>query len=120
MTPAWVVERWNAIQGVEPFNFTRYFNPEIGVGKKLLARVKQHDSPQWWLDYFTKIQQSNWLVESFHPHLDWGLEPRNIQKVLQGNYIKTLKRPRASAYGRIIDDLQAADERPPPKPGGEP
>lgn len=107
-TPEWVVQGWNAIGGLEPFDFGQYFDPAKGVGKALLIRLKEKPKKAWWEGYFSQLDKSAWIRETFHPHLDWGLKPANIQKVLQGNYIKTVKSKPATAYGQLMAEIEGA------------
>ena len=114
-TAEWIMARWNEIQGVEPFSI-RHYQPALGVGKKLAGRIQDHPDRAWWLEYFDTIQKSKFLVETFHPVLDWVLGPLNMQKILQGNYIRThqTKSKPKTAFGRLMDDMRATEH---PQPG---
>jgi hypothetical protein len=110
-TAPWVIERWNAIAGVEPLQM-KYYTPHAGVGKKLATRLNERKSKAWWEGFFGMVQQSTWLVEEFHPCLDWALGEKNIQKILQGNYLKTVQSKPKSAFGKILADLHDASGMP--------
>jgi hypothetical protein len=105
-TAHWVIERWNAIPGVEPLQL-KYYNPHAGVGKKLATRLSERKSKAWWDGFFARVRESSWLVEEFHPCLDWALGPQNMQKILQGNYVKTVKSKPKTAFGQILHELSA-------------
>jgi hypothetical protein len=106
-TPEWVIDRWNAIPGVEPLQL-KYYTPHAGVGKKLTTRLSERKSKAWWEGFFDRVQQSTWLLDEYHPCLDWALGPQNMQKILQGNYVKTVKAKPKTAFGKLMHELGEA------------
>jgi hypothetical protein len=106
-TPEWVIARWNAIPGVEPLQL-KHYTPHAGVGKKLTTRLSERKSKAWWEGFFDRVQQSTWLLDEYHPCLDWALGPQNMQKILQGNYVKTVKAKPKTAFGKLMHELGEA------------
>jgi hypothetical protein len=81
-------ERWNDIPGVKPCK-------AIGetIREKIHSRLKQHPQPEWWHRLFQLVKASDFLCGRtngkngpFHASLDWVLGPRNLDKILAGNY----------------------------------
>jgi hypothetical protein len=59
---------------------------------KLLARLRDHPETDWWRQYFRKVAVSPLLSGQdgkWRATFDWLLEPRNMVKVLEGNYDNT-------------------------------
>lgn len=75
---------WNQIPGVVK-------SKEITgpIRKRLLARLKEYPDLVWWTTYFDRIQDSLFLTgrkTDFAATLDWVLGPKNMAKILNGNY----------------------------------
>lgn len=79
-----VVNLWNQIPGVvKPKSIT---GP---IRKRLLACLDKQPDPVWWTTYFDKIKDSAFLTgrkTDFAATLDWVLGPKNMAKILAGNY----------------------------------
>lgn len=79
-----VVDLWNQIPGVvKPKSIT---GP---IRKRLLACLDKQPDPVWWTTYFDKIKDSTFLTgrkTDFAATLDWVLGPKNMAKILAGNY----------------------------------
>jgi hypothetical protein len=93
-----IQDRWNRILGVKPCK-------ALGstIAKRLKARLAEYPDPAWWEALFTQVGQSDWLCGrsngargSFRATLDWVLGPKNLDKILAGNY----DNPRTNGYGR--------------------
>ena len=55
----------------------------------LMARVKEHPDKEFWDKYLERINNSNWLTgrnDDWRVTFDWIIQPRNMDKVLEGNY----------------------------------
>lgn len=79
-----VVNLWNKIPGVvKPKSIT---GP---IRKRLLACLDKQPELLWWTTYFDKIKDSAFLTgrkTDFAATLDWVLGPKNMAKILAGNY----------------------------------
>jgi hypothetical protein len=79
-----VVDLWNKIPGVvKPKSIT---GP---IRKRLLACLDKQPDSVWWTTYFDKIKDSAFLTgrkTDFAATLDWVLGPKNMAKILAGNY----------------------------------
>ena len=79
-------------------------NPVIEIGKTrgvhLGARIKAHPDEQFWIDYFTRVEASDFLSgrngDWTHCGFDWLILESNMNKVLEGNY--------TNKQGKSIDD----------------
>lgn len=62
------------------------------VWKAILARIGDDHprlDPAWWAAYFERVAASDFLAgrkTSWRATFDWTLGPKNMEKVLQGNY----------------------------------
>jgi hypothetical protein len=59
------------------------------IRKRLLSRINEHPGLVWWTAYFDKIKDSAFLTgrkTDFAATLDWVLGPKNMAKILAGNY----------------------------------
>lgn len=80
-----VVEAWNRIDGVK----LCAAHPTGFVAERIRRAVKQHPGWDWWSGYFLDIAGSDFLcgrVTDFQATLDWAIGPKNLAKVLAGNY----------------------------------
>lgn len=59
-----------------------------GRRKKIRARLDEH-GPDGWQNMLDLADASEFLKNKFKLSLDWVLEPRNFQKVIEGNYTGT-------------------------------
>jgi hypothetical protein len=80
-----VVNLWNQIPGVVKSKAV------VGpIRKRLLSRINEHPDILWWTTYFDKIKDSEFLTgrskTDFAATLDWVLGPKNMAKILNGNY----------------------------------
>ena len=56
----------------------------------LNARLKEYPEEQFWVDYFIKVEQSDFLAgrhDSWRSNFDWLINENNMNKVLEGNYV---------------------------------
>jgi hypothetical protein len=83
-----IQQRWNAIPGVKA-------SKAMGetIRQRLETRIKEHPRTEWWDNVFQRVQASDFLCgringnkEPFHVSLDWILGPKNLDKLLAGNY----------------------------------
>lgn len=88
LTPGKIQERWNAIPGVKPCK-------EIGktIRERVQARIMEHSKPEWWDNFFKQVRASDFLCGRtngtqgpFHVPLTWILAPKNLDKLLAGDY----------------------------------
>jgi hypothetical protein len=57
--------------------------------KKLMASWNPCNSKNWWVNYFKRIQASDWLtgrVSNFKADLFWLIDENNMSKILSGRY----------------------------------
>jgi hypothetical protein len=55
----------------------------------LKARIREHPTVEWWQDLFTRVAASDFLggrKTDFVATLDWVCGPKNLSKILAGNY----------------------------------
>jgi hypothetical protein len=87
-TPERIQERWNTIPGVKPCK-------EIGttIRERLQSRLKEHSKADWWDNIFQRVQASDFLCGRtngtqgpFRVSLTWILAPKNLDKLLAGDY----------------------------------
>ena len=79
-----IVEMWNAIPGVIRMQLVR--GP---IRTRLLTRLREHPSMSWWEEIFAQVAASDFLTgkkTDFAATLDWVLGPKNLAKLLAGNY----------------------------------
>jgi hypothetical protein len=88
LTPESIHTRWNAIPGVKP---CKVLGPTIR--DRIQCRIKNQPGTAWWTDLFEQITKSDFLCGriagkggTFHASLDWVLGPKNLDKILAGNY----------------------------------
>ena len=88
LTPDEVQAHWNTIPGVKP---CKALGPTIR--DRVQSRLKEHPDAIWWESLFQRIRSSDFLCGrtsgkegSFHASLDWILGPKNLDKILAGNY----------------------------------
>jgi hypothetical protein len=88
LAPEDIQERWNSIAGVKPCK-------EIGktIRVRVQARLKEHSKPEWWDNLFQRVQASDFLCGRtngtrgpFRVPLTWILAPKNLDKLLAGDY----------------------------------
>ncbi len=79
-----IVDLWNQIPGVVPSKAVT--GP---IKRRLLSSLNEHPDLVWWTTYFDRIRDSPFLtgrVKEFAATLDWVLGPKNMAKILAGNY----------------------------------
>lgn len=88
MLPEKIQELWNAIPGVKR---CKVLGPTIR--DRIQTRLNKFPSLEWWTKLFEQVQQSDWLCGRangrdgpFQASLDWVLGPKNLDKLLAGNY----------------------------------
>ncbi len=88
LTPELIQERWNTIPGVKPCK-------ALGttIRERVQTRLREQPDPSWWNTFLQRIQASDFLCGRtngkegpFHASLDWILGPKNLDKILAGNY----------------------------------
>jgi hypothetical protein len=87
-----LVDLWNLIPGV--IKAKAVTGP---IRKRLLARIEEHPDLVWWTTYFDRIRDSEFLTGrskvDFAATLDWVIGPKNMAKILNGNYDGRVKAP---------------------------
>jgi hypothetical protein len=84
-----VVTTWNEIPGVKPTPLAKI---NLELWKRLNQRIYEHKSWGWWETLFQLVRHSKFLTgqksgaEDFHVSLWWILGPKNLAKVLMGEY----------------------------------
>jgi len=85
LTVEQIVELWNQIPGV-----ARAKSVTGPIRKRLIARISDYPDLAWWISYFDRIRASEFLTgrskADFAATLDWVLGPKNLAKILNGNY----------------------------------
>lgn len=79
-----VVDAWNSTQGLVPAQFVTG-----SIKKKVECRLREHKDISWFHDLFQRVARSDFLAgrkSDFCATLDWVLSPRNLDKILNGNY----------------------------------
>jgi hypothetical protein len=91
-TETWVVETWNRIPGIKRLKLDALKIPH-GVRDRMRVRLTEHPTREWWETLFELVRTSDFLTgkteKPFQATLDWVLGPKNLAKVLQGNYENT-------------------------------
>lgn len=84
LTVKQVVELWNATPGV------RVARSVTGpIQTVIQRRIQEHGSLEWFDALFARVAQSDFLTgrkTDFAASLDWVLGPKNLAKILAGNY----------------------------------
>lgn len=92
----WVVTTWNQVPGVKPCAE----KPMGFIADRITSAIKKHTESGWWVSYFAEIAESDFLCgrsNDFAATLDWVLGPKNMAKILAGNYRN--KSPAVSGTG---------------------
>lgn len=79
-----VVELWNAAPGIR-----RAQSVTGPIREAVKRRIQEHDSLEWFNDLFARVARSDFLTgrkTDFAASLDWVLGPKNLAKILAGNY----------------------------------
>ncbi len=72
--------------------------------KTIKIRLKEKDDQAWWIEYWQKIEKSDFLTGrkgTWKAGFDWLLKPSNMAKVIEGNY---------DNHYEYKDPLSAAEE----------
>ena len=88
----WILAEWRLIPGVvQPMRLLAGH----GLEQALTVKLRAHPARAWWRDLFDAVRHSPWLIgesepapgrERFRATLGWALLPRNLAKILQGDY----------------------------------
>lgn len=84
MTLERVVEVWNVIPGVGQAKSVT--GP---IRERVCTRLKEHPDLEWWRTLFDRVKASDFLCgrkTDFAVTLDWILGPKNLAKLMNGNY----------------------------------
>ena len=80
--------RWNSIPGVKTCRALG-----VTIRDRIQTRIREHPDVPWWNGLFQQILGSDFLCGrskgkngAFHAPLDWALSPKNLDKILAGNY----------------------------------
>ena len=80
-----LVEKWNKIPGVRPVKHLAG-----GLKTRIALRLREHRDMAWWETLFARVAASDWLSgrnrQGWCATLDWVLGPKNLEKILAGNY----------------------------------
>lgn len=91
LTPECIQADWNKISGVKTCK---------ALGKtikdRIRTRLREYPNQTWWTHLFAQVSASDFLCGRttgkdgpFHASLDWMLSPKNLDKILAGNYDPT-------------------------------
>ena len=102
-----VVSAWNEIPGVKPVNEAKL---TLELRKRINQRLAEHKAWSWWAELFQLVRHSKFLTGQktdgdFHASLWWVLGPKNLAKVLMGEYTDY-----AHATGGLPHGPQAASK----------
>jgi hypothetical protein len=79
-----VLEQWKHIPGVvQPTEIT------MPIRQRIHSRIREHPNQSWWEALFQRIAASEFLCgrkTDFTATLDWILAPKNLAKIMAGNY----------------------------------
>ena len=88
LQPEEILKKWNALPGVKPCKTL-----DAALQTRIDQRLKEHPSPAWWEEFFQQVKGSDFLCGrtngtrgSFQATLDWVLGPKNLDKILRGNF----------------------------------
>ena len=98
-----IVQAWNAIPGV-----VKMQSVSGPIRTRLVNRIREHPSPLWWEEIFTRVHDSEFLTgkkTDFAASLDWVLGPKNLAKLLAGNYDNRLRLAGASKPKSLVELL---------------
>lgn len=87
-TPSEILALWNGT-GLHPCK-----NLGERLKKRLATVLKDHPDPVWWQDLFARIAASDFLAgrkTDWTATLDWSVGPKNLAKILAGNYDENVK-----------------------------
>lgn len=79
-----VVDLWNSIPGLPKAE--RVSGP---IERSIKLRIKEHPTVDWFHEVFQRVSRSDFLTgrkTDFTATIDWVLGPKNLAKVLNGNY----------------------------------
>ncbi len=74
--------------------------------KTLNERCREHPSIEWWKNYFDRVSQSKFLTgkkTDFIASFPWLIGPKNMAKVLGGQYDDQIKRGNGGMDGILSD-----------------
>jgi hypothetical protein len=95
-----IVALWNRIPGVVTIKTVT--GP---IRSRLQARIREHPDLAWWTTYFARIRDSAFLTgrtTDFAATLDWVLGPKNMAKILAGNYDKRPSLPTGNRPTQVV------------------
>lgn len=113
LQPEEVLQKWNALPGVKP---CKALVPTIR--DRIQCRIKEQPRTVWWTELFEQVAKSKFLTGriagkdgAFHASLDWVLRPKNLDKILAGNYDdgSTTRPPRR----HVVNQPNGTTEPPP-------
>ena len=80
-----LVTRWNVIPGIKPVK-----RVTGGLETRVASRLREYPDQAWWDALFAQVAASDWLSgrnrQGWCATLDWVLGPKNLEKILAGNY----------------------------------
>lgn len=88
LQPEGILQKWNTIPGVKPCKTL-----DATLRGRIRTRLTEHPDRTWWDGLFQQVAAADFLCGrtngtrgAFHVTLDWVLGPKNLGKVLRGNY----------------------------------
>ena len=88
LQPEEILRKWNALPSVKPCKAL-----DDDIRTRILTRLNKHPDPMWWDGLFQQVTASDFLCGrtngtrgAFQATLDWVLGPKNLGKILRGNY----------------------------------
>lgn len=79
-----VVSLWNSTPGLVRAEFIAGH-----IEKSIARRIQEHPKLEWFSGIFKRVSSSDFLTgrnSDFSATIDWALGPKNIAKILNGNY----------------------------------
>lgn len=98
-----IVASWNRIPGVTPVKSVT--GP---IRDRLLVRLREHPNTGWWAQLFECVARSDFLCGrkgDWSATLDWCLGPKNLSKILAGNYENRAVIPMRAVPKSMVDLL---------------
>ena len=88
LQPEGILQKWNTLPGVKPCKAL-----DATLRDRIRIRLSEHPDPTWWDGFFQQVAAADFLCGrtngtrgAFHATLDWVLGPKNLGKILRGNY----------------------------------
>ena len=90
----------------------KFCKPYTSRHRSVMARISERGDDNFWPDYFTKVEASDFLAgreKKWRATFDWIMNPTNMTKILEGNYDnRDEPRPESGATAAEIEAARKA------------